>query len=114
MYHSGYRKNHTTITLSMKLYDDIKTSINKSEITIVIFADYSKAFDTIDFYTLIQKLHTVNFPKNVLYWTINYLNFRQFFVQIDAHFFTFFTSKFGVPKGSIVGSIIYVSQICRK
>ena len=114
MYHSGYRKNHTTITLSMKLYDDIKTSINKSEITIVIFADYSKAFDTIDFYTLIQKLHAVNFPKNVLYWTINYLNFRQFFVQIDAHFFTFLTSKFGVPQGSIVGSIIYVSQICRK
>ena len=97
MYQSGYRKNHTTITLSVKLYGDIKTSINKSEITIVIFADYSKAFDTIDLYILIQKLHTVNFSKNVSYWTINYLTFRQYFVQIDAHSFTFLTSKFGVP-----------------
>ena len=53
---SGYRKNHSKATLLMKLYDDIKTSMNKSEITIAIFADYSKAFDTIDFYTLIQKM----------------------------------------------------------
>ena len=52
---SGYRKNHSTTTLLMKLYDDIKTSMSKSEITIAIFADYSKAFVTIDFYTLIQK-----------------------------------------------------------
>ena len=35
----------------MKLYDDVKTSMNKSEITIAVFADYSKVFDTIDFYT---------------------------------------------------------------
>ena len=51
---SGYSKNHSTTTLLMKLYDDIKTSMNKSEITIDIFADYSKAFDTIDFYTWIS------------------------------------------------------------
>ena len=86
---SGYRKNHSTTTLLMKLYDDIKTSMNKSEITIAIFADYSKTFDTIDFYTLIQKMHTFNFSKNFLYWTMNYLTFRQHFVQIDAHFFSF-------------------------
>ena len=103
---SGYRKNHSTTTLLMKLYDDIKTSMNKSEIIIAIFADYSKAFDTIDFYTniflyiyififiqtyfytLIQKMHTFNFSKNLLYWTMNYLIFRQHFVQIDAHFST--------------------------
>ena len=51
----------------MKLYNDIKTSMNKSEITITIFADYSKAFDNINFYTLIQKMHTFNFSKDSLY-----------------------------------------------
>ena len=50
-YQSGYRKNHPTTTLLMKLYDDVKTSMNKSEITIAVFADYSKVFDTTDFYT---------------------------------------------------------------
>ena len=54
-YQSGYRKNHSATTLLMKLYDNIKTSMNKSEITSTIFLDYSKAFDSINFYTLIQK-----------------------------------------------------------
>ena len=41
----------------MKLYDDAKTSMNKSEITIAIFADYSKVFDTNDFDTLIKNAY---------------------------------------------------------
>ena len=85
----------------MKQYDDIKTSMNKSEITIIIFADYSKAFDTIDFYTLIQKMHSCNFSQDFLYSTMDYLTFRQHFVQIDAHFSPLLISEFGVPQGSI-------------
>ena len=45
----------------MKLYDNVKTFM--SETTMAIFADYSKAFDTADFYTLIQKMHTFNFSR---------------------------------------------------
>ena len=77
---SGYRKNHSTTTLLIKLYDNIKTSMDNSEITIAIFEDYSKAFDAIDFYTLIQKMHTFNFFKDFLYWTMTYLTFQQHFV----------------------------------
>ena len=104
---SGYRKNHSTTTLLMKLYDDIKTSMNKGEITIVIFADYSKVFDTIDFYTLIQKMNTFNFSKDFLYCTMSYLTFRHHFVQIDAHFSTLLTSEFGVPQGFILRPILF-------
>ena len=64
---SGYRNNHSTTTLLIKLYGDIKIFMNKSEITNAIFADYSKAFNTIDFCTLIQKVHTFNFSKDFLY-----------------------------------------------
>ena len=56
-YQSGYRKNHSTTTILMKLYDDIK-------ITIAIFAGYSKAFDTTGFFILIQKMHSFNFSKD--------------------------------------------------
>ena len=66
------RKNHSTTTLLMKLYGDIKIFMNNSEITIAIFADYSKAFDTIDFYTLSQKMHTFNFSKDFCkYYTLD-------------------------------------------
>ena len=65
-YRSRYRKNHSRTTFLVKLYDDIKTFMNKSEITIVIFADYSKAFDTIDFYTLYKKCIHSTFLKTFL------------------------------------------------
>ena len=103
-YQSGYRKNCRTTTLLMKLYEDTTTFINKNEITIAILADYSKAFDTIDFFTLIQKMHSLNLSKDFLYWTMIYLTFRQYF-QIDAHFSTLLTSEFRVPQGSIWGAI---------
>ena len=48
-YHSGYTKNHSTATLLLKLHDVIKKAMKSSEVTIAIFTDYSKAFDTIDF-----------------------------------------------------------------
>ena len=65
-YQSSYRKNHSTATLLAKLRDDIKEAIKASEITLAVFTDYSKAFDTIDFSVLIRKMHTLNF-LNVFY-----------------------------------------------
>ena len=43
---SGYRKNHSTATILSKLYDDIKMAMKESELTMAVFTDYSKAFDT--------------------------------------------------------------------
>lgn len=43
-----------TATILSKLYDDIKQSIKCSEPNEAVFIDYSKAFDTLDFYTLIK------------------------------------------------------------
>ena len=38
---------------------------------------------------------------------MDYLTFRQHFVQIDAHFATLLTSEFRVPQGSILGPILF-------
>ena len=51
---SVYRKNHSTTTLLMKLDDDNKTRV---KLTSPFNADYSKVFNAIDLYTLIQKMH---------------------------------------------------------
>ena len=62
-YQSGYRKNYSAATLLAKLRDDIKKAMKASEITLAVFTDYSKAFDTTDFSVLIKKMHTLNFSK---------------------------------------------------
>ena len=45
---SGFRKGHSTNALLLKLRDDIRTAMNKSEVTLSILIEYSKALDTID------------------------------------------------------------------
>ena len=87
----------------MKLYGDIK-----SENTVGIFADYSKAFYAIDLNTLLmQKIHSFNFSKDFLYWAVNYEMFQQRFAQIDAHFSSLSTSEFGVQQDCILGLILF-------
>ena len=72
-----------------------------------VFTDYSKAYDIIDFFTLIQKMHSLNFSTDFLYWVFNYLTHRQHFVQIDSNCLSPLTAKYGVPEGSILGPVLF-------
>ena len=104
---SGYPKNHSAATIFSKLYDDIKMAMKQSELTMAVFTDYSKAFDTIDFFTLIQKMHSLNFSADFLYWVFNYLTHRQHFVQIDPNCSSLLTATYGTPQGSMLGPILF-------
>lgn len=52
---------------------------------------------------LIQKMHSLNLSTDVLYWVFKYLTQRQHFVQMNS----FLTAKYGMPQGSIFGSILF-------
>lgn len=45
---SGYTKRHSTTTLLLRSRDDIFRAMKRGELTMVIFTDFSKAFDTVD------------------------------------------------------------------
>ena len=104
---SGYHKNNSTATILSKLYDDIKLAMKQSELTIAVLTDYSKASDTIDFLTLIQKTYSLNFSRDFLYWVFNYLLHRQHFVQIGSNCSSLLIAKYGVPQSSILGPILF-------
>jgi hypothetical protein len=48
----------------------------------MVCADYSKAFDTVEFKTVLMKMHNLGFSKDFLLWMINYLSNRKQFVQV--------------------------------
>ena len=104
---TGYRKGHSTTTVLLRIRDDIIKAMKKGEITLIAFADFSKAFDTVDYSTVLGKLHVIGFSRTSLNWVMNYLTSRKQFVQIDDKQSDLESVRFGVPQGSIQGAVLF-------
>ena len=61
---SGYHKAHC-VTILHKLNNDIQT-LNKGEMTLAIMVDYSKAFDTATYSTLVKTLKVIKFSNSFI------------------------------------------------
>ena len=104
---SGFRKGHSTSTLLLKLRDDIRKAMKKSEITLTILIDFSKAFDTIDHGVLLNKLYELNFSRDSIEILGSYLCDRDQYVQIDDKISCRSQMNSGVPQGSILGPVLF-------
>ena len=107
IHQSGFHKGHSTNTLLLKLRDYIRTATNRSEVTLSILIDYSKAFNTIDHRILLEKLQNMNFAKNTIKITCSYLTERYQYIQIVDKRSTLLPMFFEVPQGSILGPVLF-------
>ena len=112
---SGFRKGHSTCTVLMAIRDDLLRVMKKGEITLMVLADFSKAFDTVRYGTLIRKLSCLGFSKSYLKWLTSYLSNHSHFVQIDDRMSSKATVQFGIPRAQFLGqcSSIYMSLTCK-
>ena len=104
---SAYRKGQSTTTVLQAIRDDIVKAMKLSEVTMMILADFSKAFDKICFRNLIPKMSNLGFSRDFLIWTPNYVMHRKQFVQIDDTCSEVKNVNFGVPQGSILGPVSF-------
>ena len=91
--------------------------MNRGEITLSLAADYSKAFDTVNYNTLIARLKQLHFSTSALQLITSYLIGRKQYVKIDHLTSNYENVVFGVPQGSILGPVlsnIYVSDLSTK
>ena len=92
---SGYRRGHSTTTVLMGIRDEIISALKKGEVTLMVFAYYSNAFDTVQFNAVLAKLHEMGFSKSFLLWVLGYLSERCQLVQIDDNLSELAYEEFG-------------------
>ena len=80
---TAFRKGHSTTTALMGVRDGIRYAMKRKEVTVMVLADFSNAFDTISFSGTIVKFYKLGFSKPFPKWLLSYLSGRTQFVQID-------------------------------
>ena len=108
---SGFRRNHSTATTLIDVSDYILNNMNKGLITGALFLDLKKAFDTVDYDILLQKLYNNGVTGNTLNWFKSYLSDRMQTVNINSTLSDFKNVNIGIPQGSILGPLLFIIYV---
>ena len=105
---SGYRKGHSTTSVLLCIRDDIIRAMKNGELTLIAFADFSEAFDTVDYSIVIRKLNAIGMSKAALLWFLSYVTNRRQFLQVNDKQSSLANVLFGVAQGSILTTLTAV------
>jgi len=69
----GFKSEHSTTTALHQLTNQITQGFNQRHCTIVVYLDLSKAFDTVNIHSLMNKLHQTMVPNTIIKFISNYI-----------------------------------------
>ena len=107
-YQSGFRSGRSCNTAILKVLEDIRPYYDKSDTTILTLIDFSKAFDTVNYNILLQKLKNYyGFSSYSCNLIKSYLSDRSQVVITNGSISSLKPLFAGVPQGSVLGPILF-------
>ena len=104
----GFREKHSTIHALTKFVCDTIHGFDERKQTLGVFLDLSKAFDTIDYEILFNKLHHYGIRGVALDWFRSYFQDRKLFVHYKGVSSDKLNLSCGVPQGSVLGPLLFI------
>ena len=104
----GYKKNHSTEHLLLKIIDNLLRNCDNGLPTVVLLLDLSAAFDTVDHRTLLNILqHDIGVTGTALKWFESFLTNRTFNVKVGESYSEETELPYGVAQGSVSGPRLF-------
>ena len=104
----GFKKLHSTEHAILEVVDRITLDLDKGYTPLAIYLDLLKAFDTLYFIILLQKLKFYGIKDIALDWFHSYLHNRVQYVEYNHTVSNMANISLGVPQGSILGHLLYI------
>lgn len=104
----GFRRGRSCISQLLAHFEKIMEELQKGSNVDVIYLDFSKAFDKLDFKTLLLKLKRYGISSKLGRWLYSFLIGRKQYVTVNgfASLLCFVLS--GVPQGSVLGPLLFI------
>ena len=107
----GFRKNLFTEFALLDLTNQITKALDNRQITVGIFLDLAKAFDTVNHSILLDKLEHYGIRGTPLNWISSYRSNRYQYVAIEDICSSLLPLTCGVPQGSILGPLLFILYV---
>ena len=109
----GFRPRHSTIHPIIHLLNKIAIANDKpsKDLTLSVFIDLSKAFDTISHNILLKKMENLGIRGVARTWFENYLSNRHQYMELYGKKSNRKVVTCGVPQGSILGPILFLMYV---
>ena len=110
-YQFGFRKNYSTSFAVIDVVNMIQNELFEDKFVLGVFMDLQKAFDTINFDILLNKLEHYGFRGICLGWFKSYLIERSQITEVNGMKSDIKITNCGIPQGTVLGPLLFLLYI---